>query len=343
MTTNEFIQTISTYESFPYTHIMEIPKSSLVFAKTLNNEQWNEIYQQRVAIALCCIIDNDINILFSIDCYKNNILPESSILDNGSIFINKNNIAKILISAPRNKKGEIQFSNTPSEFGQIEIISPNIIKDKKEVGPNTRISEKAENLEDKFDFVFNLRGKHCGQVHVDNNLWQVFEHEYKYLIQHNEKYYFSSDLDKLIDAKSILGVDLSGKNIDSASFISNDFFYYHTRETYTNYSDIRCGLISISRGEIINNNRYSNIIRYFGGNYFTVDLFDDDNGLKIKKGLIDVNGEELLPPIYDELKTVIQKDKSIKFLVKKEKNDNDWLIFEKGSKNIRIAKENDYE
>jgi hypothetical protein len=342
MTFKEFIQTISTYEYFDYTHIMEIPKSSLAFAKTLTIEQWNEIYQQRVAIALCCIIDNDINILFSTDCYKNNIFSESLIIDNGSVVIDKNKIDKIIISAPRNKNGEIQFSNTPSEFGQIEIISPNILKDKKEVVPNIRIQEIAENLEDKFDFVIDLRRKHCGQVTVDNNLWQVFNHEYRYLIEHSKKHYFSSDLSKIIDAESILGVDLSGKNIDSASFISNDIFYYKTRETYTNYSDIRCGLISISRGEIINNNRYSNVVKYVGGNYFVVDLYEENNGLKIKYGLININGVELLPPIYAEIRAVFQKDKSIKFWVKKEMNNNDWLIFEQDSKNIRMAKKNDY-
>lgn len=339
----DFIQTVSNYECFSYTHIMEIPKTSLAFAKTLNNEQWNAIYQQREAIALCCKIDNDINILFSNDCYRENIFPESSIIEIGSIVIDKNKITEIRISAPRNKNGEIEFSNTPSEYGKIEIILQSNIKNKKEVGHNIRIREKAENLEDKFDFVINLRGVHCGQVTIDNNLWQVFEHEYKYLIEHSKKYYFSSDLDKLIDAKSILGIDLSGKNIDSASFISNDLFYYNTRQTYSNYSDIRCGLISISRGEIINNNRYSNVVKYVGGNYFVVNLFDDNNGLKIKYGLTDINGEQLLPPIYYEIRPVIHKDKSIKFWIKTEKMSNDWLIFEQDEKNIRMAKENDYE
>jgi hypothetical protein len=343
MTFKEFIETVSTYECFSYTHIMEIPKSSLAFAKKLNNEQWNTILQQRGAIALCCKIDNDINILFSSDCYKDNIFPETSIIDNGSIVIDKNKIAEIIISAPRNEKGEIQFSNTPSEFGLIEIISPNIIKDKKEVGPNIRIKEKAKNLEEKFDFVINLREKHCGQVSVDNNLWQVFEHEYIYLIQHNEKYYFSSDLNNLIDAEVVLAIDLNEKNIYSASFISNDLFYYSTRETYTNYSDCRCGLISISRGQILNSNRYYGVVHYVGGNYFIVNSFYENNRLMIKNGLIDINGEELLPPIYYEIRSVIQKDKSIKFWIKKEKIDNDWMIFEQDKKNIRMAKENDYE
>lgn len=343
MTFNEFIQTVSTYECFSYTHIMEIPKSSLAFAKTLNNEQWNAIFQQRVAIALCCKTDTDINILFSIDCYKDNIFPESSIIDSGSIVIDKHKIAEIIISAPRNKKGEIQFSNSPSEFGQIEIISPNIIKGKKEVEQNIGFLGKAENLEDKFDFVVNLRSKHCGQVSVDNKLWQIFEHEYKYLIQHNEKYYFSSDLNNLIDAKVVLAIDLNEKNITSASFISNDLFYYSTRETFTNYSDIRCGLISISRGQILNNNRYHGVVSYVGGNYFIVNFFYENNRLIIKNGLINLNGEELLPPIYDEILPVIQKDKSYKFWIKKEKMDNDWLIFEYDEKNIRMGKENDYE
>jgi hypothetical protein len=187
MTFKEFIQTVSTYECFSYTHIMEIPESSLAFAKTLSNDQWNTIYEQRAAIALCCKFDNDIIFLFSSNCYKNNVFPESSIVVDGRIVIDKNKIEEIIISAPRNIKGEIQFSITPCEFGQIKIISPNIIKDKKELGSNIRITEKAINLEDKFDFVINLRGKHCGQVTVENNLWQAFEHEYKYLIEHSNK------------------------------------------------------------------------------------------------------------------------------------------------------------
>jgi hypothetical protein len=339
MTFKEFIETISNYEYFPYSHIMEIPESSLAFAKTLSNDQWDTIYEQKVAIALCCKIKNDIIILFSSDCFKDNIRTESSIKDKGSIVIDKDEIGKIQISAPRNKRGEIKFSDTPIKFGQIEIISPDIKKVKKQLEP--KINRK-ENLEDNFDFVINLRGQLCGHVSVDNKIFQIFEHFYKYLIRHNYRYFFSSDLINLIDAKDVLGIELNEKNITGASFISDDIFYYNTRETFTDYSDSRCGLISISKGEIINNNRYTSVDHFVGGNHFIVNFFENSNGLQIYHGLIDINGKELLPPIYDKIMPVIEKDKPIIFRIKKERKDNDFYIFEQDSSNLRIATDNDF-
>lgn len=366
MTFEYFIETISPYEYFPYTHIMEIPESSLEFAKALNHEQWNSIYSQRVAIALCCKINSNINILFSNDCYQGNIFPESAIIENGCMLVDLNQISKVLSLAPRNQKGEIHFSDAPSIFGQIRIIPQKIVENKKDVelnaglfkSPKTQIETndndssksddgRVENSKNTFDWVINLREKHCGQVTVqetkDKKLFKVFDHEYKYLIKNDGKYYFSINLETLIDARVLLGIDLNEKRIDSASFISNDLFYYTTRSTFTDYSDCRCGLISISGGEIINNNRYTDVSLYVGGYYFIVNYYDESNGLKIKSGLVDINGEELLPTNFNEIRPVFQKDNSFKFWIQKEKMDAYWMIFEQKTRKIRDATEEEYE
>jgi WG containing repeat len=347
MDLNEFIETISQHEVFPYTHIMEIPESSLEFAKTLKPDQWNVIFSKRLAIALSCQISDTISIVFSEECYRENILPDSAKVEKGCIILNKNVISNIVISAPLNEKGKIKFSENPCEFGKLHINSKEGIENKEEVYKDNWFSEKTQNPEDKFDRVINLRPNHVGQVIVDGNYYH-FDHEYKYLVEYDGNYYFSTDLENLIDAKNVLGVSLNGKNINDASFISDDLFYYKTRDTYSNYQDCRCGLISIAAGELIKNNRYSYVVRPIGNDYFIVNIYNDGNEkekkeLTIKFGLIDKTGKELVPPIYEEIIPVLKEDKTIKIWVQKAKNDKDWMIYDHQIGKLRVALQEDYE
>lgn len=339
----EFIDTISDYEYFSYTHIMEIPESSFEYSKTLNNEQWNLIYREKQSIALCCCIENNVHIIFSNDCFKVENILESTKVDNGCIIENRDNIKQVYINAPRNISNEINFSENPHEFGTIELASELFKQNITIPEPNFKTIEKPFRLEDNFEDVIDLRKATCAQVSVDEKLWYVFEHEFKYLVLQKSKYYFTPDLVKLVEASQILPYNLDEINIYHASFISNELFYYTTLEIFENHkNDTRCGLISVTKGEILKGDRYSSVQRFCGGKYFIVDLKYLTDGYHIKTGLIDINGNELLPPIYNDIKLITKEDNKFEIWLKKEKTDDEWFIYEQDSNNIRKAEEIDF-
>jgi hypothetical protein len=339
----EFLDTISDYEYFSYTHIMEIPELSLAYAKTLNNEQWNLIYREKQSIALCCCIENKVHIIFSNDCYQLVNIAESTKVESGCLIENLYNFKKIIISAPQNFKNKIEYSNNLFEMGQIEIIYDTLNNEK--IKFNSEVDLNNNRLEDKYDSVINLWNKHCGLVMLDNKTWEVFKYKYQYFIRYNDKYFFSTDLLTLYDAASILNINLNEKNIDSASFISEDFFYYTTRVNYTNYDDIKCGLINILNGVIITCNSYYGICNFYKNKYFKVSIKNSNNSkypYGFSYGLIDINGEELLQPIYFDIRLVVRKDNTFNIWLKEEKGSEDWLIYEQLSNKIRKAEEIDF-
>ena len=71
--------------------------------------------------------------------------------------------------------------------------------------------------------------------------------------------------------------------------------------------------------------------RFCGGKYFIVDLKYLTDGYQIRTGLIDINGNELLPPIYNEIRLITQEDNKFKFCVKKDKTDDEGFIYEQDS------------
>ena len=322
----EFIDTISDYEYFLYTHIMEIPESSFEFSKTLNNEQWNLIYREKKAIALYCCIQNMAHIVFSNDSFKVKNIFETTKVDNGCIIENRDIIKQVYINAPRNISNEIKFSENPHEFGTIELASELFKQNITIPEPNFKTIEKPFRLEDNFENVIDLREASCGQVSVDEKAWHIFEHEFKYLVSQNSIYYFTPDLVKLVEASQVLPYNLNEIDIYHASFISNELFYYTTLEIFENHkNDTRCGLISVTKGEILKGDRYSSVKRFCGGKYFIVDLKYLTDGYHIKTGLIDINGNELLPPIYNEIRLITQEDNKFKFCVKKDKTDDEFI------------------
>lgn len=343
MTFEEFSATISPTEFFGYTHIMEIPESSLSFAKMLNNEQWNTILEKNFAIGLCCCIENMVHIIFSNNCYKVTEVLKSTIVENGIIIENRENIKQIYIKAPRNITNEIHFSDNPYDIGTIELISEHFKKNSTIPEPKFKSIEKPLRLEDNFDHVINLRKATCAQVSVDEKLWHVFEHEFQYLVLKNSIYYFTPDLVKLVEASQVLPFNFNGLDISNASFISNELFYYTTFEIFENYkNDTRCGLISVTKGEILKCDRYSTVSGFYAGEYFIVSLKYFTGGFQIKTGLIDINGNELLPPIYQEIILITEEDNKIKIWVKKERAGDEWFIYEQDSNKLRIAQEIDF-
>lgn len=329
-----FIASISDYEYFPYTHIMEIPKESLPYAKTLNQKEWNFIYEKKSAIALCCIIDEEINIVFSENCYQDNKIPKSVKIDLGVISINKSNLSSIIISAPRNKNGEIEFSDTIIEYGKIEIFSELHLDEISNL-KDSLLKKSEVSIYDRYDFVIDMRKNHCGQVSIDNKLWSINKQKYQYLIQHSNTYYFSNDGLNIVEVKSILGVDLNNKEISNASFLTDDLFYYQTIEFISKINERRCGLISISKGEILKNDVYTSISHYIGEKYLVVDKIEHTPHYNIRKGLIDINNFELLSPSYWEINYTIQNDNSYLFQVYKFFGDKKWQIFDPNSKILR--------
>ena len=180
---------------------------------------------------------------------------------------------------------------------------------------------------------------------LDNKTWEVYKHKYQYFIQHNDKYFFSTDLLTLYDADSIFKIKLNEKNINSASFISEIFFYYTTRVNYTNNDDIKCGLINTLNGVIITNNSYYGICNFYKEKYFKVSSKNSDNSkypYGFSYGLIDINGEELLQPIYFDIRLVVREDNTFNIWLKEEKGSEDWLIYEQVSNKIRKAEEIDF-
>jgi len=344
MVFKEFTDTISDCEYFLYTHIMEIPESSFEYSKTLNNEQWNLIYREKQAIALYCCIQNMAHIIFSNDCFKVKNIFETTIIESGYLIENLKNIKEILISSPRNVRNQIEYSNNPFEMGQIEIIYNSFINEKIKLNSEDEFNKKTIILEDKYDFVINLWKEHCGLVMLDNKKWEVYKYRYQYFIQHNNKYFFSTDLIKLIDADLILGTNLNEINIDSASFLNEAFFYYTTRDNYT-IIDTKCGLINILNGVIITNNSYYGICDFYKNTFFKVSTKNLDSSkysYGFSYGLIGINGEELLQPIYSEIRLVTHKDNRFNIWLKKEKSDDEWFIYEQDSNKLRIAEEIDF-
>ena len=342
MTFEEFTSTISATEYFDYSHIMEIPESSLLFAKLLNNEQWNFICKEKYAIALCCCIEDKVHIIFSSNCYKVNNVLESTKIEDGCIIENPNKIKKVYINPPRNTNGEMYFSDTPYELGTI-IIASEFLYQKTPVHSEQKHKSKEIDLKDNFERVIDLRRNTCAQVSVDDKPFYIFEHEFKYLVLQNNAYYFTNDLVELIDAIKVLFININGFEIDYASFISNEFFYYTTKDFDANFkTHTKCGIISITKGEIVKSNRYSRVSHFLESKYFIVNLKDSNENYKRNEGLLDINGNELLPPIYNEIRIIAENDNRFKIWMKKEDKGDEWFIYDQDANKIRKAIEKDF-
>jgi hypothetical protein len=342
MTFEEFANTISRTEYFDYSHIMEIPESSLSYAKLLNNEQWNYICKEKYAIALCCCIEDKVHIIFSGNCYKVTDVLESTKVEQSCIIENLNNIKKVYITSPRNINGEIYFSDEPHELGRIKLVSE-FLYQKTPVYSEQRQKSKDIDLKDNFERVFDLRRNTCAQVSVDDKPFNVFEHEFKFLVLQNNAYFFTNDLIQLVDASKVLSININKFEIDYATFISNEFFYYTALEFDANFKNYtKCGLISTSKGEIVKSNRYSSISHFIESKYFIVNLKDKNEKYKVNDGLIDINGNELLPALYYEIIIIPDNDNKLTIWLKKEEKNNEWLIYDQDSNKIRKATENDF-
>jgi uncharacterized protein (DUF2344 family) len=62
----------------------------------------------------------------------------------------------------------------------------------------------------------------------------------------------------------------------------------------------------------------------------------------VNDGLIDINGNELLPALYYEIIIIPDNDNKLTIWLKKEEKNNEWLIYDQDSNKIRKATENDF-
>jgi hypothetical protein len=120
MNLEEFVESISKYEYFEYSHIMEIPETSFEYAKRLNHNQWKLVYNQSNAIALCCIKSDRVHILFPHIFFSNLNIPNNSIIDKGHLVLVRSLISKVEVFWP-NEDNSLWFSNKQKTFGQMNI------------------------------------------------------------------------------------------------------------------------------------------------------------------------------------------------------------------------------
>jgi hypothetical protein len=150
----EFVDSISKYEYFPYSHIMEIPESSFEYAKQLNHNHWNFVYKDTNAIALCCIIGDKIHILFPYRFFTSVNVPQSAIVEKGHVILMKSLVSIVEVVWPE-EDNSIWFTNKQSRFGQLNIYYKesgderleNLAQDDINLKPNNKKEKEMNYLE----------------------------------------------------------------------------------------------------------------------------------------------------------------------------------------------------